>query len=76
MHLSSPIPGDTFTVTADYSKNHKKRVALLKATLLDMGDSRTGHLILSDLYNIDDLTEGSDADYDPIRLAFQSVRNR
>jgi phosphonate transport system substrate-binding protein len=74
--FSPPIPGDTFTVTARCGKDQPKLVALLKTTLLEMGDTRTGHRILSDLYNIDDLTEGSDADYDPIRQAFQSVRNR
>lgn len=74
--FSPAIPGDTFTVTARYAEKRKKRVALVKATLLEMGDSRTGQRILGDLYNIDDLTEGSDADYDPIRQAFQNVRNR
>ncbi len=74
--FSPPIPGDTFTVTAGYNESRAKRVALIKATLVDMGDDRSGHRILNDLYNIDDLTEGSDADYDPIRQAFQSVRNR
>ncbi len=74
--FSPPIPGDTFTVTARYIENQKQQVALLKTTLLEMGDSRTGHMILKDLYNIDDLTEGADEDYDPIRQAFQSVRNR
>ncbi len=74
--FSKPIPGDTFTVTRGMLEDRKKIVDQVKETLLAMGDTRTGRTILGDLYNIDDLTEGSDEDYDPIRQAFQNVRNR
>lgn len=74
--FSKPIPGDTFTVTKEMTAAQAKVVAKVKETLIAMGETRTGRTILGDLYNIDSLTEGSDADYDPVRDAFSNVRNR
>ena len=51
-------------------------VAKVKTTLLAMGDDHSGRTILGDLYNIDSLVEGKDADYEPVREAFAAVRNR
>lgn len=74
--FSQPIPGDTFTVTRRMADAQPKVVQAVKDALLAMGESRTGRTILGDLYNIDSLTEGTDADYDPIRAAFRNVRQR
>ena len=74
--FSPPIPGDTFTVTAPMLTEHPGVVAKVKSALLAMGDDHSGHTILSDLYSIDSLVEGVDADYEPVREAFAAVRNR
>ncbi|MCP4548212.1 MAG: phosphate/phosphite/phosphonate ABC transporter substrate-binding protein [bacterium] len=74
--FSDRIPGDTFIVTRTMNKDRPRLASLIKHTLMIMGDSRPGQVILRDLYNIDSLTEAVDADYDPVREAFEGVRSR
>ncbi len=76
IYFSPPIPGDTFTVTARMLETQAALVAKVKTVLLDMGGSNAGRVILGDLYNIDNLIPGQDADYDVVRAAFAAVRNR
>ncbi|MBN2172448.1 MAG: phosphate/phosphite/phosphonate ABC transporter substrate-binding protein [Candidatus Krumholzibacteriota bacterium] len=76
IYFSDPIPGDTFTARRALVEAQPRLVAHVVAKLLEMGESRTGQTILNDLYNIDSLAEAESADYDPVRNAFQLVRNR
>ena len=76
IYFSPPIPGDTFTVTARMLETQAALVAKVKTVLLEMGGSNAGRVILGDLYNIDNLIPGQDADYDVVRAAFAAVRNR
>ena len=74
--FSDKIPGDTFAVTKPMREAQPDVTAKIKATLMAMGDTRPGRIILRDLYNIDSLMEAVDADYDLVRDAFQTVRTR
>jgi phosphonate transport system substrate-binding protein len=76
IYFSPPIPGDTFTVTARMRERQAAVVEQVRAVLLAMGQSNAGRLILGDLYNIDNLIPGQDADYEVVRTAFAAVRNR
>lgn len=76
IYFSPPIPGDTFTVTARMRESQAALVEQVRTVLLAMGQSNAGRLILGDLYSIDNLIPGQDADYDVVRAAFAAVRNR
>ena len=76
IYFSPPIPGDTFTVTARMRESQPALVEQVRTVLLAMGQSNAGRLILGDLYSIDNLIPGQDADYDVVRAAFAAVRNR
>ncbi len=73
--FSEKIPGDTFIVTHVMKEEQPEVVEQIKDSLIAMGDSRAGHTILRELYNIDSLMEGESADYNPVRAAFQAVRS-
>ncbi len=72
--FSEKIPGDTFIVTRRMLDKEGKLVKRLEEALIAMGDSRPGHTILRELYNIDSLESAASDDYEPVREAFQAVR--
>ncbi len=74
--FSEKIPGDTFTATRAVLDASPRLVRKIKEALMAMGESKAGHTILKDLYNIDSLLEAVSEDYEPVRSAFRSVRQR
>ena len=64
------------TVTQKMQESQPDVVDSIKSVLIDMGESKPGRTILKDLYNIDSLQEALSTDYDPVREAFQLVRQR
>jgi phosphonate transport system substrate-binding protein len=74
--FSEKIPGDTFIVTRSMREEQPELVESLSEVLIAMGDSRAGHTILLELYNIDSLQKAASEDYEPVRLAFQAVREK
>ena len=74
--ISEKIPGDTFTATDQLLDKQAELVQRTIEALILMGNSRTGQVILRDLYNIDSLTEAKSEDYDPVRQAFSQVFGR
>jgi phosphonate transport system substrate-binding protein len=67
---TDPIPNDTVSVRRGLEAPLVDKV---KTGLLQLARSDTGKKLLTDLYRIDGLVEGTDSDYDPIRKKAQLV---
>ena len=67
---TDPIPNDTVSVRKGLDK---AIIDKLKTGLLQIGKEPDGKKLLGDLYQIDGLTETTDADYEPIRRKAQLV---
>lgn len=67
---TDPIPNDTVSVRKGLEAPLIDKV---KTGFLQLAKSDNGKKLLNDLYRIDGLVEGTDADYDPIRRKAQLV---
>ncbi|HYF94281.1 MAG TPA: phosphate/phosphite/phosphonate ABC transporter substrate-binding protein [Symbiobacteriaceae bacterium] len=61
---TNPIPNDTVSVRKDLPADF---VDQIKKALLDFSQTEEGKKVLKDLYTIDGLVEGNDADYNVVR---------
>jgi phosphonate transport system substrate-binding protein len=64
------IPNDTISVRAGLSAD---LVAKIKAAFLKYKDTPEGKKTLDDVYEVDDLLDATDADYDPVREVAQAM---
>lgn len=64
------IPNDTISVRASLAP---EMVAKIKAAFLKYKDTPEGKKTLDDVYEVDDLVEATDADYDPVRTVAQAM---
>lgn len=64
------IPNDTLSVRTGLDP---ELVARIKAAFLKYKDTPEGKKTLDDVYEVDDLVEAKDADYDPVRAVAKSM---
>ena len=76
IYISEKIPGDTFSTTRHMTDTQPDNVLKVVEALKAMGKTRAGKIILTDLYNIDSLTDAKSEDYLPVREAFDRVFRR
>lgn len=74
LHVSKPIPGDTFATTEPFYEKNKQTVDTIVQLLIDLGKTPEGKKVLMDLYRIDHLMPATSAEYEPLREAARRLK--